>query len=394
MPSASPSGSRSGAGAGAGVGAGAGTDPAVHRTTVEFDAGQLFERYDHNRNGFLDKTEFQRLCKDMGLQATAPGMGMGGPGSAPGTDPSPRTSFDAGRLFQRCAACVRRPSSACLLLRELQTDVADGVFDGGEGFFRYDTTGAGRLDRTQFERFVGDFLRGSGHGAPANYPWAPRPAPVHYTPPWSSSFAPRGHPVGPSSFTAGRLFEMYDRNRSGSIERGEFERLVNDLRHNRAPALAATAPSPPGMGGAHSSVPRLPLGSAGFGGPTAPPQGGWDALGMYGGHLSAMDQYRTRLSDLTALTARLMVKREQMMQQVSIMGRCRLLVEALLAGGLTLGIVISSSGSWPRFSCTVSMSRLRSEPLSVRRSCVMRIGDAMSCQRVFIDECGCCCCCC
>lgn len=40
------------------------------------------------------------------------------------------------------------------------------------------------------------------------------------------------------------------------------------------------------------------------------------AVGMYGGHLSTMDAYRARMSDMTALTASLMVKREQMMQQV------------------------------------------------------------------------------
>lgn len=185
---------------------------------------------------------------------------------------------------------------------------------------RYTLGNSGRLDKAQFDRFAQDYLVGHGGPsagysrppywggadqlAPGYYPYQ-APYQHEYTPPWRTP-APAYPPSPDKEFEAGRLFERYDKNQSGAIERGEFERMVTDLRHSGG--RAAAPPVPP-------LAPRAPHVAA-----RAAWESPYGAIGMYGGHLSTMDAFRARMSDMTALTASLMVKREQMMQQVRSRG--------------------------------------------------------------------------
>ena len=128
---------------------------------------------------------------------------------------------------------------------------------------RYDTTGQGRLGRDEVERFIRDYRGGVaapsgsfGYATPAypsafptatavpvaswDVPRVPGPSAGMY-----GTTAARAGPPG-SSFDAGRLFERFDSNKSGALERPEFERMVTEIRArgiNTGPSATNAAPA-------------------------------------------------------------------------------------------------------------------------------------------------------
>ncbi|KAA0177151.1 hypothetical protein FNF27_01481 [Cafeteria roenbergensis] len=253
-------------------------------SSPHFDAGRLYERYaDRGADGAagtISRDSFARMVSELDIKAPA--------GGAPRELPTPRTDFEAGRVFER-----------------------------------YDDAAAGGVDKAQFEALL-------------------------YQNGWSGPHS-AADPSG-GGFSAGQLFERYDTNKTGRLELDEVRRLVADMRAGKVPvpsggpgrwsgpslgpwagtgsgAGASAGAAPPGLPSSFGSG-NLIYGSA-YGAPdrSGNPSGSTAHAGGIGASPSSalvdpaavsglMDAYHSRISALSAVNARLMAKREASVNQL------------------------------------------------------------------------------
>lgn len=239
----------------------------------------------------MDRGAFQRMVKELGIQPPAPS-------AAGAAQPqfTPRTDFDAGRLFAR-----------------------------------YDRAGEGRLDKAAFQALMHDLNTTAGGGLPsaghAGAPPLPGPLPGTGVVPGFGYSAPQPAPSS-LEFEQGRLFQQYDTSGTGTLGQDQFRAFVRDARQGHLgqglPAASAAPPAPSvgpwaaaqppasapyGCGtGIYGGVPPstslavIPTGYSAD--PGAAPDTTLASLG---------EAYHTRLHSLSVAAANLMAKREAML---------------------------------------------------------------------------------
>jgi len=241
------------------------------------------------------------MVKDLQIQPPAPTQQ-----TASGPQYTPRTDFDAGRLFAR-----------------------------------YDNAGSGQLSREQFHHLLQDLNTTSGGGFPAGN--APGPA-VPQQLASSGQFAPAfGHVPAAAldsniEFEHGRLFQKYDATNAGSLSQDQFRAFIHDVRRGSLPPPAPSGPGPAARAsGGHaapqygpwSTQPAPPQYGSGAGvygramseAGTAMVPGGYGAADMSGASDVAMgslsEAFHTRMHSLSVAHANLMAKREAMLYQLA-----------------------------------------------------------------------------
>ena len=238
------------------------------------------------------------MVKDLQIQPPVPQ-----PANPSGPQYTPRTDFDAGRLFAR-----------------------------------YDTSGSGQLGRDQFHRLLQDLNTTSGGGFPAGHAPGPSvPQQLASSGQYAPSFGRAAPPVPESNlqFEHGRLFQKYDAVNAGSLNQEQFRSFIHDVRRGSLPPPAPAAAASAGMShtvpqygpwGTHASPQQYGSGAGVYGhtlpeSSTAVVPGGYGAADMAGASDVAMgslsEAFHTRMHSLSVAHANLMAKREAMLYQLA-----------------------------------------------------------------------------